>query len=94
MNIHEYYKPKTISCGSEKITSGHIPTFESKYNKLYTTEKIKPIKQFIPVPVARLSYPSSITSWPYPNNDWADVHNYHKSFHSPSSTTSGRTYDI
>lgn len=89
MNIHNYYEPKTSSRNTEKIISGFIATYQSPYDKLYSTEKVKPAKQFTPVPVARLSYPSSITSWPYPNNDWEDLRNFHKLFKSPSSTTSG-----
>lgn len=89
MNIHNYYKPKTTSCGTEKIVSGFIATYQSPYNKIYSTGKNKPAKQFTPIPVARLSYPSSITYWPYPNNDWEDPRNFHKSFKSSSSTTSG-----
>ena len=88
MNIHSYYKPKTVSHGTGKIVSGYAPTFESKYNKLYSTEKSKKVNQFTPTQ-PRLSYTSSITAWPYKNNDWEDPHYYCKPFKSPTSTTSG-----
>lgn len=94
MNIHNYYKPKTSSGNTEKIMSKYIPTFESKYNKLYSTEKVKPVKQYTPIPVARISYPSSITSWPYPNHYWEDTHNFFKPFKSSTLTTSGNVRQV
>ena len=88
MNIHNYYKPKTSSGNTEKIMSKYIPTFESKYNKLYSTEKVKPVKQYTPIPVAIISYSSSITSWPCPNHYWTYPCNFFKLFESSSTTTS------
>lgn len=93
-----YYKPMTTSCGTEKIMSGCIPTFEpkykSKYNKLYSVEKVKPTKQFTPTPATRLSHTSSNTSWPCPNNDWKDPHDFFKPFKSSSLTTSGNIRQV
>lgn len=95
---YNYYKPMTTSCGTEKIMSGCMPAFEpkykSKYNKLYSVEKVKPTKQFTPTPVARPSHTSSNTSWPYLNNDWVDPRNFFKPFKSSSSTTSGNIRQV
>ena len=91
---YDYYKPTTTSCGTEKIMSGCMPAFEpkykSKYNKLYSVEKVKPTKQFTPTPVARPSHTSSNTSWPYPNNDWRDPRGFCTPFKSNSSLTTSR----
>lgn len=94
MNIHSYYKPKTSSYDTQKIISGYIPTFESKYNKLYCVEKVKPTKQFTPTQVARPSHTSSNTSWPYPNHYWEDPHNFFKPFKSTTLTTSGNIRQV
>ena len=91
MNIHSYYKPKTFSCGTEKIISGYIPTFEYKYNKLYSAEKVK---QYTPIQVAIVSHTSSSTSWPYPNHYWEDPHNFFKPFKSTTLTTSGNVRQV
>lgn len=94
MNIHSYYKPKTFSCGTEKIISGHIPPFESKYNKLYSVEKVKPVKQYTLMPIARVSHTSSSTSWPYPNHYWEDPRNFFTPFKSSTLTTSGNIRQV
>lgn len=95
---YNYYKPMTTSCGTEKIMSGCMAAFEpkykSKYNKLYSVEKVKPTKQFTPTPVTRQSYTLG-TPWPYLNNDWVDPRNFFKSFKSNSSlTTSGNVRHV
>lgn len=96
---YNYYKPMTTSCGTEKIMSGCMPAFEpkykSKYNKLYSVEKVKPTKQFTLTSVARPSRTSSIASWPYSNTtDWEDPSDIFKPFKSSSSTTSGNIRQV
>lgn len=91
MNIHSYYKPKIFSCGTEKIISGHIPPFESKYNKLYSAEKVK---QYTPIQVAIVSHTSSSTSWPYPNHYLEDLRNFFTPFKSSTLTTSGNIRQV
>lgn len=95
---YNYYKPTTTSCGTEQIMSGGMPAFEpkykSKYNKLYSVEKVKQTKQFTPTPVARPSHTSSNTSWHYSNNDWKDPRDFFKPFKSSSLTTSGNIKQV
>ena len=92
-----YYKPTTTSCGTEKIMSGSISAFEpkykSKYNKLYCAEKVKPTAQFTPLPIAKPSRTctSSVTYWPYLNDD---PRNFFKPFKSSSLTTSGNIRQV
>lgn len=94
---YNYYKPTTTSCGTEKIMSGCMPAFEpkykSKYNKLYSVEKVKPTKQFTPTSVARPSYTLG-TPWPYLNNDWVDPRNFFTPFKSSTLTTSGNIRQV
>lgn len=95
---YNYYKPTTTSCGTEQIMPGCMSAFEpkykSKYNKLYGVEKVKPTKQFTPLSGARPPYTSTNTSWPYPNNDWENPHNFFKPFKSSSLTTSGNIRQV
>ena len=95
---YNYYKPTTAGCGTEQIMSGGMPAFEpkykSKYNKLYSVEKVKPTRQFTPTQVARPLHTSSNASWPYPNNDWKDPRDFFKPFKSSSLTTSGNIRQV